>query len=166
MAAGRAATIRGLRGGTAFVLTFAAISALACGSTPPPPGPAPSPSVSAPPRSALEMIEACLDSQGNHPVLEEYARSLIESDIEIDRTLHGVGDLDKDGEIWLTMIFSHAQRKAMRILAILHFETCDVEIRYPPQEGTPYDRCLYMSEQGDYGPCELNARGDCTCKPE
>jgi hypothetical protein len=112
------------------------------------------------------MIEACLDSHGNHPVLEEYARSLIESDIEINRTLRGVGDPDKDGEIWLTMIFSHPQRKAMRILATLHFETCDVEIRYPPQEGTPYDRCQYMSEQGDYGPCELNARGDCTCKPE
>lgn len=167
MVAGSATRTRGLRGCTGVLLTFAVISALACGSSPSPPAPTPSPSAPAPPGSVLEMIEACLDSRGHHPVLEEYARALFEgSAIEIDRTLHGIGDIDGDGEVQLTMVVSHPRRKAMRVWGALHLETCDVEIIYPPQQGTPYDRCQYLSERGDYGPCELNDRGDCTCSPE
>ena len=163
---GRTAGTHGVRGFSWFLCAFAIISALAC-SSPPPSVPEPSPSAPDQPRSVLEKIEACLDSEGNHPVLEEYAYSLIEgADIEIDRTMHGIGDPDKDGEVRLTMVFSHPRRKAMRIPANLDYETCEVEITYPPQQGTPYDQCQYLSEQGDYGPCELNAEGACTCNPE
>ena len=163
---GRPARTHGVRRFIWFLLAFALIATVAC-SSPPPSVPESSPSTPTPPLSVLQRIEACLDSRGNHPVLEQYAYSLIEgSDIEIDRTLHGIGDPDKDGEVQLTMVFSHPRRKAMRILGRLQFDTCEVEIIYPPQQGTPYDQCQYLSEQGDYGRCQLNAEGACTCSPE
>ena len=164
--AGRAARKPGTPGFTGFLLALALVSALACGS-PGSPDSEPSPSAPDSPRTVVEKIEACLDSEGNHPTLERYAHSLIEdSNIEIDRTFHGIGDPDGDGEVHLTMVFSHPQRRAMRILGTLHFETCEADIIYPPQQGTPHEQCQYLTEQGDYGPCALNAKGSCTCNPE
>ena len=116
-------------------------------------------------KPVAEAAAACLNEDGHHNGLVAYATELLGDEITIDRTsLSPVIDPERR-DVRVRMVFSHPNRKAMRMLGRLDVDTCGVFLLYPQQFEDPLYTCRLMTYFGDYGVCDFDDDRICRCEP-